>query len=152
MPRNTRATRQEAELLLRDVVIESFRASVGARVEEGQCPDRRIVSGPCLDLYGRLGDPVKGVKEVLITLYPDDVPGVGHGRSAAIGSCIGLKPQMTVVLPWSRWDFGSMWALALSGHLRFASLCFTQPRYGKGQVVSASFSTWREEEDSAIPP
>ena len=42
-------------------------------------------------------------------------------------------------------DFDRLWALALSGHLKFASLTFTPPKYGSALVVNTSFSCEREE-------
>jgi hypothetical protein len=35
--------------------------------------------------------------------------------------------------------------LALSGHLKFARLTFTPPKYGSALAVNASFSSEREE-------
>jgi hypothetical protein len=48
-------------------------------------------------------------------------------------------------LTWPRQEFDQVWALALSGHLKFAHLYFTKPHYNSGLVVSASFSNEPEE-------
>jgi hypothetical protein len=49
------------------------------------------------------------------------------------------------VLPWLPVDFDRIWALAVSGRLTHGRLYFTKPHYGRGRVVSASFSTEAEE-------
>ena len=53
--------------------------------------------------------------------------------------------MLDIVLPWSHVEFDRVWAMAMAGHLKFAHLYFTRPHYNNGLVVSASFSTEREE-------
>jgi hypothetical protein len=42
-------------------------------------------------------------------------------------------------------DFDRLRVLALSGHLKFASLAFTPPKYGSALVINTSFSSECEE-------
>lgn len=143
MSREHRGERHE--LLSRIVEITSSTASMSIRAEHRRGEEPEIDSGPWLELRGTLEEPVKGVQEVLFSLYAKDEPRIGKARPASIGSIIGLKPLMSVVLSWSHREFDRIWTLALSGELTFSYLCFTKPRYGKALVVSASFSTEREE-------
>ena len=144
MPR-TRRKPHRHELLSRTATITSYSARVHIRVDHRRGDAPGIEAGPWLELRGTLEQPVKGVEDVLFSLCPKDNPQIGPARPAGIGSVIGLKPEMSVVIPWSHRDFDRLWALALSGKLRFADLLFTKPHYGKARVVGASFSTERDE-------
>jgi hypothetical protein len=56
-----------------------------------------------------------------------------------------MRPQVVVVLIWSHQEFDRLWTFVLSGNLKFAHLYMTTPHYNTGLVVSAPFSTEREE-------
>jgi hypothetical protein len=144
MPRGRR-TSSRSEIFSHDVKISSFAARVGIRVDRPRGQPPEIDAGPWLELRGALEEPIKGVHDVLVSLYPEDDPHIGLARPASIGSVIGLKPRVDVVIPWSHRDFDRLWALALSGQLGFAHLAVTKPYYGRALVVSASFSNEREE-------
>lgn len=140
-----RQGRKRREMLARNAEITSFALRVSAGAEERRGEEPEIESGARLELRGRLEEPVKGVEDVLISIYPQDKVQIGTARPPSVGVIIGLKPEMSVVLPWLDRDFDRLWALALAGRARFAYFCFTEPRYGKGFVVSASFSSEGEE-------
>jgi len=127
------------EMLSRNIEITSFRASVRIHAVHRRGEEPEIESGPWLELRGTLDEPVKGVRDVILSLYPRDKMEV-----ASAGAIIGMKP-MEVVLTWTHTEFDRVWALALSGQMKFAHLYFTTPRYRTGLVVSASFSSEREE-------
>jgi hypothetical protein len=127
------------------VAVSEFRVTqrISAVHNRGEEPD--VESGPWLELLGTLNEPVKGVTQVRISLYPREPVVIGSARPASIGAIIGLKPEMSVVISWSEREFDRLWSMALAGHLKFAYLHFTMPRYGTGLVVSASFGNEREE-------
>jgi hypothetical protein len=70
---------------------------------------------------------------------------VGTARSASVGALLGTKPELLFVLSWMPDAFDRLWVLTLSGHLKFARVCFIKPRYNSGLVVRASFSNELEE-------
>jgi len=70
---------------------------------------------------------------------------VGTARPASVAAIIGAKPELHAILTWSHAAFDRVWALALSGHLKFTHLYFTRPHYGSGLLVSASFANEVEE-------
>ncbi len=144
MPRKRRSARR-AEHLSRTVAISSVSARVGIRVDQRPRKEPEIESGPWLELRGTLDEPLKGVQDVLCSLYPENEPQIGPARPAGIGAVIGIKPRMSVVVSWSHRDFDRLWAMALAEQLHFADLLFTKPHYGKARVMNASFSTEREE-------
>jgi len=57
-------------------------------------------------------------------------------------SCREAVPAVLSLLPV---DFDRLWVLALSGHLKFASLTFTPPKFRSALLVNMSFSSEREE-------
>lgn len=140
-----RRTTSRPELLQRNVEVTSVSARMATRVDHPRGQEPYIECGPWLELRGTLDEPVKGVSDVLISMYPEDEVRVGTRRPASVGAIIGLKPKMSVVLTWPHREFDRLWALALSGRLGFAYLCFTPTHYGKAGVVNASFSTEAEE-------
>ena len=144
MAKKRRAVRRP-EIIWRNVKITAISARVGIDAEHPRGEEPTIENRPWLELRGSLEEPVKGVEDVLFSLYPGDDVRVGTARPAAVGSIIGLKPEMSVVVRWPHRDFDRLWTLALSGKLSYAYLCFTKPHYRKALVVSSSFSTEREE-------
>lgn len=96
-------------------------------------------------MRGKLSERVKGVDDVVISMFPEDKLVIGPKGPAPIGAIIGLKPEVSVVLSWTHMDFDRVLSIALAGQLKFAYLCFTKPQYGKSLVVSASFSNELEE-------
>jgi hypothetical protein len=70
---------------------------------------------------------------------------VGTARPASVGALLGTKPELLFVLSWVPDAFDRLRVLTLSGHLKFARVCFIKPRYNSGLVVRASFSNEMEE-------
>ena len=133
------------EMLSRNGEISSLRASmrVSAVERRGEEPD--IETHPWLDVHGTLSEPVRDVRDILISMYPEDKLVVGTARPAAVGSIIRMRPEMSVVLTWPQADFDLVWAMAMGGQLKFAYLYFTRPHYCHSLVVSVSFSNVPEE-------
>ena len=128
----------------RTIAVSSFAATVriGAVHRRGEEPE--VETQPCLELRGTLDEPVRGVQEIVISMYPRDKVEIGTARPASIGAVIGMRPQMSVVLTWPQNEFDRVWGLAVGGLLKFGYLYFTTPRCNTGLVVSASFSNERE--------
>jgi hypothetical protein len=143
MRRKTRSSKPE--MLSRNVEITSFGATVriGAVHRKGDEPE--IESQPWLELRGTATEPVKGVKDVKISLYPQDKVVVGTARPASVGAIVGARPTLHAVISWPHVEFDRVWTLAIGGHLKLAHLYFTKPHYNSGLVVSASFSNELEE-------
>lgn len=133
------------EMLSRNATIDAFRASlrIGAAHRRGEEPE--IETQPWLELCGTLEEPVKGITSVRISNYPREPLTVGTARPASVGAIIGMGEEMSVVITWTNAEFDRLWALALAGHLKFGHLYFSKPHYNSGLVVSASFSSDREE-------
>lgn len=140
-----RLRRTGPEMLSRQVEISGLRTSVHIRAEHRRGEEPELDCGPWLELRGRLEEPVNGVATVTLSIYPREPQTFGPVRPASVGAVIGLRPEMSVVIDWPHQEFDRLWAMALTGHLKFAHLYFTKPKYGHGLVVNASFSSEKEE-------
>jgi hypothetical protein len=133
------------EILSRSVEFSSHRMSVGLRAVRQRGVEPYIESKPWLELKGTASEPVRDVKDVVISLYPEEQPAFRTYRPASCGAIVQVRPQLHFVLTWPHVDFDRVWAMAVAGHLRHAYIAFTKPHYGSGLVVNASFSNEVEE-------
>jgi hypothetical protein len=133
------------EMLSRNVEITSFDATVRISASHSRGEEPYIESQPWLELRGTATEPVKGVTDVKISLYPRGQVEVGTARPASVGAIIQTRPLLDVVISWPHADFDRVWTLAIGGHLKFSHLYFTTPHYNRSLVVNASFSREPEE-------
>lgn len=133
------------EMLSRNVEITAFSPTIRLHAIHRKNEDPYVEAAPWLELRGKALEPLKGVTDVKISMWVRDDVKCGTARPASIGSVLGAKPVLDFGLTWPRQEFDQVWALALSGHLKFAHLYFTKPHYNSGLVVSASFSNEPEE-------
>src|SRR5688572_15156738 len=114
MPKKRKSDR--AEVLSRKLEIVSFAVSVSLRAVHHRGEDPRIESGPWLELRGIMTEPVRDVRGIKVSLFPqDDAQRAGATRPASVGSVIQDRPELDVVLIWPPDDFDRAWALALAG-------------------------------------
>lgn len=132
-------------MLWRNVEITGFSPTVGLNAVHHRGAEPYVESQPWLELRGTATEPVNGVTDVKISVWLRETPKVGTARPASVGAVLGAKPKLSFGLSWLPDGFDRVWALALSGHLKFARVCFTKPHYNSGLVVSASFSNELEE-------
>ena len=133
------------EMLTRDVAISAFRAAVRLRAIHRKGEEPFIEGQPWLELSGTATEVIKDVADVRLSLYPDDDLRVGTARPASVGAILSVRPELHAVLAWPQREFDRLWGLAVGGHLKYASLSFTKPRYGSALVVNASFGNVLEE-------
>jgi hypothetical protein len=62
-----------------------------------------------------------------------------------VGAIIQLRPHVQAVVALPNADFDRTWSLAITGHLRFCWIAFTEPIRRFAHVVSVSFSSELEE-------
>jgi hypothetical protein len=134
-------------MLSRKVAISGFRASVrvSACVREGE---GIVDNEPSLEMRGTIAEPVRGLRDVVIEIYPKDEIQIGTTRPVWLGR-LQLQGKLDFVTPLLSADFDRVWALATSGHLKYAEVSFTKPHYNQGRLLSVSFSNEREEPDTA---
>lgn len=133
------------EMLSRDVEIKSSSLSVRISAVHHKASEPEIESQPWLALKGVLTEPVKNVRNVLISLYPRDKIEVGTARPASCGAIIRVRPELQFVITWPQHEFDRLWSMVLGSRLTHAHFYFTKPHYNSGVIVSASFSSELEE-------
>lgn len=133
------------EMLSRDVEITSSSLTVRIRAVHAKGDEPEIESQPWLQLKGVLTEPVKGVRDVVISLYPKDKLEVGTARPASCGAIIRARPELQFVITWPQHEFDRLWAMVLGNRVTHGHFYFTKPHYNTGLIVSASFSTELEE-------
>jgi hypothetical protein len=87
-----------------------------------------------------MNEPVKGVSDIEINLYPDAKVESEPKHWEHIGAVVDVKPMLNLVVAVSPSVFDLIWTLALSGQLKHASCSFTKPHYRSAQVTSLSVS------------
>lgn len=129
-----RPGRSKDEILSRSLEITGFRTSVRLRVDEPKCAAPEIESKPWLELTGQAAEPVRSVTAWRLSMYPEEPLRLGTARPAPVGALIQARPELSIVLTWPHRDFDRIWAMALTGHLKFAHVAFTKPHYNSGIV------------------
>lgn len=126
--KNRRSSRPE--MLSRDVVVSSFRATLRLHAVHHKGDEPSIETKPWLELQGTATEPIKDVQDVTISMYPEDDLRVGTSRPASVGAIINVRPVINVVLAWPPGEYDRLWALALSGQLKYVGF------YPTGRRVS----------------
>jgi hypothetical protein len=135
----------QPEMLWRHVEITSFSPTMRLHAIHHKGDEPYVEAEPWLELRGKALEPLKDVTEVRISMWARDDIQCGTARPASVGSVLGAKPELSFGLTWPRREFDQVWTLALSGHLKYARISFTEPHYNSGLVTSASFSNEIEE-------
>lgn len=102
-------------------------------------------SSAVLELRGTLTEPVRGVRDVEISVHDSDDTDVGAKPVPWIGLVNGAKPVLQPSVFISHRDFDRVCAVAGAGLLRHVHLTLTEPRYNSAYVVRISFVTEPEE-------
>ena len=143
--RTRRRGHRGPEMLSRTVQVSSFSTRVGLYAIERRGEEPEIDSQPWLELRGTLDEPVREVRDVLISLFPREKVEVGTARPASVASVIQIRPHLSVVAAFPISEFDRLWTMALHGHVKYAYVYFTKPHYKTAHVVSLSFSNELEE-------
>ena len=141
----TKRKSRKPEMLSRNVEIESSSLTVRLSAVHRKGDEPEIESQPWLQLQGVLTEPVKGVRNALISLYPKDKVEIGTARPASCGAIIRVRPELQFVITWPQHEFDRLWSMVLGSRLTHAHFYFTKPHYNTGLVVNASFSSELED-------
>ena len=137
--------RRADELLWRTVEVRSVSPYVSVHPAGLREKELHLESNAWLNVHGELDEPVKDVFDITIHVHAKESLTVGTARPVSVGAIIGVRDRVSAVIDLLPVDLDRLWVWALSGHLQFASLTFTQPRYGSALIVNTSFSSEREE-------
>jgi len=135
-----RKGRDRVEHLIRIVEIHTRRLHVSARIENpnASSPQRRDSSW--LEVAGIMDEPVKGTKDIRISIHEAEDNVLGPKRPAVIGFVFGTKPEVHAVVTVGPKLFDRTWIMAATGTLRNAWISMTPPKWGNADAPSVSFS------------
>lgn len=95
-------------MLSRNAEIKPSGLRVGISAVHRKGDESEIESQPWLELKGMLTEAVKGVRDVLISLYPRDKMEVGTARPAACGAIIRARPELQLIITWLQQEFARL--------------------------------------------
>ena len=139
MARARRPGRRE-ELLRRDVEVVSIHTFMSLHVVDPKGAEPLIGSDPCLEVRGRINEPIRDVTELVINVQPKERPAVGSVRPLPVGSIVQIRPFVWAVVTFPRREFDLLWWMALSGPLKHAYIVFTKPHFNNTLVTDLSLS------------
>ncbi len=89
---------------------------------------------------GQFSQPTKGIVDFEFTIYPGE-PHVGNVEVPVVGVILTAKTAIETFITVSDLEFQTLLTLATSGHLKYVSCAFQEPRYGSGLMTYFSFSS-----------
>lgn len=142
MPQNQSKTlrgRRPDEILSRYISIDRWSASLHFSVDKprGLPPERRTLR--CLEFFGTLDDPVKGLTEVRGSIFPADDVTVGRNVEPSVASILSLREWVDIGTHVTHEEFGWLLTMAAGNSLRGGYMAFRKPHYGRAFIVSLSF-------------
>ncbi len=117
------------EIWTRTITISSFRESIGVHGAHHRGSDPEIESRISLELTGLVDEPVRDTREIEVLVFPEDELRVGTARPVAVGAIIEFRPHLKLVVSFLHRDFDRLCMMALSGHLKFVHVMFTEPQH-----------------------
>jgi len=122
---------EPADVLYREAAIAAV-----APVVQPSCTDSTSEPLVELELRGTLDEPIREVRAVVFRL--------SRTRERRFSFIDRVRPYVDVVAHLPPESFDYVWSLALSGHLRYASIHFAKPHRGRASVQGLSF--YKEQE------
>jgi hypothetical protein len=128
------------EVLSRSVEVVEIETRLWMSAHKPRGANPVVKSRPWLELRGTMNEPVRGVSDIEINLYPDARVESQPTQSECVGAVVDVKPMLNLVVAVSPSMFDLVWVMAVSGRLKHASCSFTKPHYRSAQVTSLSVS------------
>jgi len=142
-----RPRRRREETLGRMIRVQSVESSVFLSRGKPRGLPHRLNCGSTLMLRGTGDEPVRDVQAFTVSLHVQDTEDPQWTDPLTIGAIIQVRPSVRAVVWVPMRAFDHVWALAVSGRLRYCHLGFTAPKRGAAVVVSATFSNGSEDEE-----
>jgi hypothetical protein len=136
-----RSPRRRAEILARTITVDSVSTSLWVSAEKPRGLPARFRSHPWIELRGETEEPVRDVRQFVVSLHVDDSTEPGPVSPPPVGAILTIRPEIQAVVGMNQADFDRAWAMAVSGQLRNCHLAFTEPVRRSPLIVSASISS-----------
>jgi hypothetical protein len=129
------------EILSRYISIDRWSASLHFSVEKprGLPPERRTLR--CLEFFGTLDEPLKGLTDVRGSIFPADEVTVGRNVEPSVASILSLREWVDIATHVTNQEFTWLLTMATGNALGGAYMAFRKPRYGHALIISLSFSS-----------
>src|SRR5688572_25043993 len=105
MTKKRTARAGQPEILALDVAIQSLKMVVRLSAVHRRGAEPYAESKPWLELRGKALERVRGVEDVLVSMYPEDEVRIGTARPASIGAVLRARPELHFVLSWPHLGF-----------------------------------------------
>lgn len=146
MPKTRRAPKRQ-ETVSRYILVTDSRADVSVRIdhERGLPPCR--VDSSTIELLGSLHEPVDGVTQASVMVFPARDVSLGAGVHLSIGSVLSTKPVFQAALHLPENEFSRLWALVAANQVKSCHILFTQPYRRHAYIVNINFSSGLPDEE-----
>jgi len=140
-----RSTAGPGAIIGRGIQIQSVGVHVSRQTNKPRGEPARFEGGPWLEVRGTADEAVRDVRDIVISVHTDEREEPGPTSPPSVGAIIQVRPKVQAVVGLPSLDFDRLWVLALTGHLRYSWMAFTEPHRGSARIVSVSFSNEIEE-------
>lgn len=134
---NNRA--KQTEILVRHLTIDRCSVAFHFSVDERRSlpPERRTLE--CIEFFATLNEPIKGLKQVRGSIFPEEKVTIGQNVEPSVGSILSLRQYVDIATHVSCREFGWLITLAVGNGLNGAHMAFHKPSYGRALIKSLSF-------------
>lgn len=127
------------EIQSRYMTIGRWSASMYFSVDKprGLPPERRTLQ--CIEFFGTLDEPIKGLTQVHGSLFPAEKVAIGRDVDPSVGSIQSLQERVEIAAHLTNQEYSWLLILAAGKALEGAHMAFHKPSYGHALIVSLSF-------------
>ncbi len=141
--KHKRSTRREVQSRYATITDWNPSLTVLTRKQRGLPPEREVLHR--IKFIGTLEEPLKGVTDLVGTIYPASDVSTGKAAEPCIGSIISMRPAILLAVTFTFDEFSWLLTLAAGNQLAACHFACNEPVRGYAPVFSLSF-------DKALPP
>jgi len=95
----------------------------------------------CIELTGRLEEPIKGVSNLAISVFVHEDRPTTSGGPICVGSIISIKESVSLVTSMNPQEYSWLLTMIAANKLGACYFSSEQPAYGQAKVFNLSFDT-----------
>lgn len=132
-------TKRPEAILSSYMTIDRWSASMYFSVDEPRKlrPERRALQ--CIEFFGTLDEPIKGLTQVHGSLFPTEKVTIGQDADPSVGSIQSLRERVEIAAHLTNQEYSWLLTLAAGKALGAAHMAFHKPSHGQALIVSLSF-------------
>jgi len=105
------------------------------------------VDSSTIEILGNLNEPLDGVTQASVMVFPTTDVSLGDTAPLSIGSVLSTKPVFQAALHLPEYEFSRLWALVAENQVKSCYLSFTQPYRRRAYILNINFSSGLPDED-----